>query len=329
MRVSQASNQSAVTSLDTAAQLYMPRSLKLPGKREQKRNRKRGDDKRKTKIVLAHLLRVAGYADKAEDVLRCRSKYGVLTCGRHVARKIPTFRCRFPLCPDCAVERSGRAQGRLQPRLRQLLAELPHDRLVFITLTVRNNFDSLADNHKRFREAFRRLRRQSRWSHKIRGGIASFEVAGTECSGWHYHAHILAFRRAYYDQADLTDDWQQATLGEGYIVDIREVNDVNEATQEVLKYVFKPADLNEWSPAMVKEFMQMKGARFSSVFGNLYGVKVQEEADADTEADAAKLEDGSPCPECGDPLFNVTLTAEELDELGAGAWITNKHGTVH
>jgi hypothetical protein len=213
--------------------------------------------------------------------------------------------------------------------LRQLLAELPHDRLVFITLTVRNNFDSLADNHKRFREAFRRLRRQSRWSHKIRGGIASFEVAGTECSGWHYHAHILAFRRAYYDQADLTDDWQQATFGEGYIVDIREVNDVNEATQEVLKYVFKPADLNEWSPAMVREFMQMKGARFSSVFGNLYGVKVQEETDTDAEADAEKLEDGSPCPQCGDPLFNVTLTAEELDELGAGAWITNKHGTVH
>jgi DNA repair exonuclease SbcCD ATPase subunit len=80
---------------------------------------------------------------------------------------------------------------------------------------------------------------------------------------------------------------------------------------------------------MVREFMQMKGARFSSVFGNLYGVKVQEETDVDVEADAEELEDGSPCPECGDPLFNVTLTAEELDELGAGAWITNKHGTVH
>jgi hypothetical protein len=320
-------NRESVTSLDTDAQLYTPAASKAKKYSVKAKRLWRRGQKRKTKIVLAQLLRAAGYAEKADDVLRCCSKYGIVTCGRHVARKIPTYRCRFRLCPDCAVERSRRAQARLLPRLLQTLAHAPHERLVFITLTAPNSFATLAEVHAQFREWFRRLRRLSRWSHRISGGIASFEISGSEASGWHYHAHILAVRRVYYSQTDLVQDWQAATSDAAFIVDIRDVQDVGEAVAEVLKYAFKPAELGEWSPAQVKEFIDMKGARFSSVFGNLHGMKVEEETDA---TDATDIVDGAPCPECGDPLFCLTVTADELASLEAGEnIIQNKHGTVH
>ncbi len=320
-------NSESVTSLDTDAQLYTPQATKAKKYTAKAKRLWRRGQKRKTKIVLAQLLRAAGYADKADDVLRCCSKFGVLTCGRHILRKIPTYRCRFPLCPDCAVERSRRAQTRLLPRLLQTLAHAPHERLVFITLTAPNSFASLPEVHAQFREWFRRLRRLSRWKHRIRGGVASFEVSGSEASGWHYHAHILAIRRVYYSQTDLVQDWQAATSDAAFIVDIREVADVEKGVAECLKYAFKPKDLEEWTPSMVKEFLDMKGARFSSLFGCLYGMDIEEETDA---PDAEEIVEGSPCPECGEALFCLTVTSDELASLEAGeAIIHNKHGTVH
>ncbi len=327
MSVNYTLNRESVTSLDTDAQLYAPQAAKVKRYTAKAKKLWRVGQKRKTKVVLAQLLRAAGYAEKADDVLRCCSKYGVVTCGRHVVRKIPTYRCRFRLCPDCAVERSRRAQARLLPRLLQTLARAPHERLVFITLTAPNSFASLPEVHAQFREWFRRLRRSARWSHRISGGIASFEITGSEATGWHYHAHILAFRRVYYSQTDLVEDWLAATSDAAFIVDIRDVGDVGGAVAEVLKYAFKPAELSEWSPAQVKEFMDMKGARLSSVFGNLYGMKVEDETDA---TDAEDIVEGSPCPECGEALFSLTVTADELASLEAGeAIIHNKHGTVH
>jgi hypothetical protein len=317
-------NRGSVTLLDTDAQLYTPEPSR--GKKHRSTRKQRAANKRRTKVILAELLCRAGYADKAEDVRRCCSKFGVLTCGRHILRKIPTYRCRFPLCPDCAVERSRRAQARLLPRLLQTLGEHPHDRLVFITLTAPNSFATLAEVHKQFRQWFRDLRRLSRWKHRIRGGVASFEIAGSEASGWHYHAHILAIRRVYYEQAELVEDWLTATGGAAFIVDIREVVDVEKGVAECLKYAFKPKDLEEWSPSMVKEFLDMKGARFSSLFGCLYGMDIEPEEPQD-EADEAQ--EGSACPDCGEVLFSVVLTPEEIAGLEAGAWIQNKHGTVH
>jgi hypothetical protein len=63
------------------------------------------------------------------------------------------------------------------------------------------------------------------------------------------------------------------------------------------------------------------------VFGNLYGMKVEDETDA---VDVEDIVEGSPCPECGEALFCLTVTADELASLEAGeAIIHNKHGTVH
>jgi hypothetical protein len=155
--------------------------------------------------------------------------------------------------------------------------------------------------------------------------VASFEITGSEASGWHYHAHILAVRRVYYEQAELVEDWLTATSGAAFIVDIREVVDVQKGVAECLKYAFKPKDLEEWSPSMVREFLEMKGARFSSLFGCLYGMNIEQEA----QDEADELREGSACPDCGEPLFSVVLTPEDVAELEAGAWIQNKHGTVH
>jgi len=41
-----------------------------------------------------------------------------------------------------------------------------------------------------------------RWKGRIRGAVCGYEFTLTP-AGWHYHAHILAFREAWYDQAEI------------------------------------------------------------------------------------------------------------------------------
>ena len=95
-----------------------------------------------------------------------------------------------------------------------------------------------------------------RWKGRIRGAVCGYEFTLTP-AGWHYHAHILAFREAWYDQAELAEDWQKATRAKGGIVDIRAVRGFADGLRDVLQYCFKPADLEKWTANEVQQFQSM------------------------------------------------------------------------
>src|SRR5262249_20291375 len=158
----------------------------------------------------------------------------------------------------CAAERQHRAYTRLLPILRSFAKAKPTDQPVLITLTVRNSFDPLAVQDKDFKAAFRRLRRSKHWKDRIRGAVCGYEFTLTP-TGWHFHAHIIAFRKAWYEQAELAQDWANATHHRGEIADIRSVSKLSDG--EVLAYCFKPANLDNWGVNEVQEFQSMRRAK--------------------------------------------------------------------
>lgn len=289
---------------------------------------------------LANLLAASGQHALAVSVGRCSTEFRALGCSSgHTFNPVPTHRCRYRLCDDCARERQRRGMGRVYPRLRALQRAHRHDRPVLITLTIKSSFEPLSSIHRRFKGWFKNLRRSLAWERRIRGAVAGFEVTWNPDQGWHYHCHILAFRKSWYSQAELAEQWCDITNGAGRIVDIRSRGGLQKMVAEVLKYCFKPANVANWSVAQVVDFEGLRGARLADTYGELRGLNVEDDDDltgvvAGEEAHE-ELTIGSPCPDCGEPLGVVTVSRSALREQHARErivdWMVRNRGsgTVH
>jgi hypothetical protein len=198
-----------------------------------------------------------------------------------------------------------------------------------ITLTVASSYLPLATVHRQFKLWFRNLRRSVKWQHRVRAGVCGFEVTYSAAHGWHYHVHVLAFRKVWYPQDELAAQWQRVTHGAGAVVDIRPIEGGLEAgLSEVLKYCFKPTDVHKFGVQQVREYIAMKGARFGETIGDLVHWQLEDEGDA---GETDELTVGSPCPECGDPLRFETSSREDMEAIIGGNLhlVRNRHGTVH
>ena len=269
---------------------------------------------RKVKARLVELLFEAGFAQAAKRVARCNSSYIALTChNRHCVQSIPKFRCRNRLCPYCAAERQRRAFLKFWPILKRY-AVRRNTRAVLITLTIRTNSNSLLNQDKHFKSAFSRLRRMKRWKDHINGALCGYEFTLTP-NGWHYHAHILAFRRAWYDQAQLAEDWTRATRTTTTVVDIRAISNLTDGLRATLQYCFKPIDIDTWTANEVDQFKEMERIKLSDCFGPFRGLRVFDEPTDEMVAEPLFV--GCPCPECGAPLRRIQILWRELDTLRA------------
>jgi len=226
----------------------------------------------------------------------------------------PTFELN-----SCAAERQRRASSKLLPILEHFARAQPRDRPVLITLTVRSSSDPLAVQDKDFKAAFRRLRRSKHWKDRISGAVCGYEFTLTP-AGWHYHAHILAFRRAWYEQEELAHDWENATRGTGQIADIRQVSSLKDGFGEVLGYCFKPADLDKWAASEVQQFQSMRRTKLSDCFGGLRGLRLDEYEFQDASTAEDRLFVGCPCPDCGEPLQKVKVSWRELNGYTPLRW---------
>ncbi len=279
------------------------------------------------KSNLVALLRECGDVERAESVARCHSEFRVLACkSGHRFNPVPTYHCNYRLCVDCARDRQRRAHARLMPVLRAHQRRYPFDRPVLITLTARSTFDSLAVQDKRFKGWFTKLRRTVLWKNSIRGAVASFEFTWDASKGWHFHIHVLAFRKAWVEQSDLLAQWTRITEGAGAAgVDIQSKGTIRSMAEETLKYCFKPADIGltgapekRWTARQVAEFNTLRRVKLSESYGSLRGFTLDTDDEATEaaqphEVDAhADLHFGSPCPECGNLLTFETVPRAAL-----------------
>jgi hypothetical protein len=190
------------------------------------------------------------------------------------------------------------------------------DRWVLITLTAQSSDDPLPVVVKRFKKWLGKLRRTKDWKRSIRGAAVGFECVYHPGQGWHFHAHILASRMAWWDQADLAASWQKVSMGLGQIVDIRAVKDLSAGVAETLKYVMKPANLLTWQATQVAEFNALGRTKLRECYGELRGLVGEIDGDGEDqlgmEPDELPLVEGQPCPECGLPLTARWLSREAL-----------------
>lgn len=180
-------------------------------------------------------------ARKSVRLDRCGDRFAVWVPDRDPggAHPVNVSRCRDPLCPDCSRARAHLWAEKIRPLL---CAERRDGRVPrFVTLTQRALPGEIAgDSFARLAKAFTRLKRRKAWKIHVRGYVASREATWEKGRGWHVHLHMVTVGR-FWDQQELSAEWQRATGGDSYVVDIREASEGVE--RELLKYAAKTLDV--------------------------------------------------------------------------------------
>lgn len=170
-------------------------------------------------------------------------------------------RCRDRMCPTCAGIRGKRTAA-------VIAAEVGHwSSCRFVTLTLRSTDAPLAGQVKRLIESFKALRRREFWRDRCTNGIAVIEVTWHTGTGqWHPHLHVLV-QGDYLPQAQLSAEWKAVT-GDSMIVDVRAVHDRADVVGYVVRYLAKPAGVEQWPPQVIADYaVGMKGVRMLNSFG--------------------------------------------------------------
>jgi plasmid rolling circle replication initiator protein Rep len=289
-------------------------------KRLLRSERARARLKTKTKLVaLATELKAGKLAGKLS---RCSSMRNFLTCGKHEHRKLISLRCQFRLCPYCAERRS---RDLFRQYLPVVLAFLKNNRAQAVHLVLtqpQKQNETAKQSRDRLMKAFGKLTRREFFKEHFKGGIWSIEpkLAKDKDGVYHTHLHILAFRTKQFSiktgNNPLGDLWRSVGGGENFY--LRPITDIERGLKEVLKYVAKPLDIDRFTSENLREFLEMKGARFVDTFGEFRKFSSSFESDEDednTEFTKCDLAEGSPCPDCSQPLFEVHLNERQYIEF--------------
>jgi hypothetical protein len=281
-------------------------------------------DRAKTKKHLVALADGLNESELAYKLKRCHSAVGFLTCGQHAYKYMPNFTCEFRLCPNCSRRRSKKINNKyISPVL--VYSKIHRVAPVHIVLTqAQKKGETLNQSVKRLTAAFRKLIRSDRkgsiWNEYFRGGLFAVETKLTEDGLYHTHLHILAFRKRFFDIELLRKEWE--AVGGGKNLRLDPITDITKGLREVLKYVSKPLDINRFTAQHLRDFLNMKNARFFGTFGDFrkfssdfeeseYPHILAELKDDPSAIDYAELVEGSLCPDCAQPLFELRMTENE------------------
>lgn len=225
------------------------------------------------------------------------------TAGRH--RLIGGCTCkRHLLCMLCAVRRAARQLAAYLKKVSQILSQDSNQKLLLITLTVKNG-DDLLERYKHLTKSLRVLtnRRKHNLSGdrlektvftEIQGAVWTFE-ATNKGNGWHPHCHMLAVVDKFLDvkgfQETLSREWKEVSK-DSFIVDVRPIVETNEndrigAFCEVFKYALKTNDMSVENQYQAHK--KLRGKRLIASLGTLYNVQVSESLNDEIEDDLESL----------------------------------------
>ena len=178
--------------------------------------------------------------------------------------------CRDRFCLPCAIDRSRCLAANVMKVLGKRDAR-------FVTLTLRQNDDTLSEVIDKLYISFRRLRERRFWKRHVKGGCAFVEVLWSEDNqAWNVHLHAVV-HGTYLPKHDLSREWYKVT-GDSFIVKIKFVEDDKQVARYVAKYVSKPFNdtfmgrkqrLDEVVTGMMRR-------RLCLTFGDWRGIKLTE-----------------------------------------------------
>ena len=187
------------------------------------------------------------------------------------------------ICPLCAIRRGARALRIYHARIAALLAQNPALRAYMVTLTVRNGPD-LKERMAHLQSCLRRYHKRRKGKDgrgeilKASAAVWSYETT-QKGNGWHPHVHAIWLCEEAPDPFRLSEEWQALT-GDSFIVDVRPiVGDSVDGCMEVFKYAVKFSDLE--NSDRLHAYKTLKGKRLTDAFGDLRGLDVEPDEDAD------------------------------------------------
>lgn len=144
-----------------------------------------------------------------------------------------------------------------------------------ITLTLLHSDDPLQLQIKRIYDCFRKLRRRAYFQRLVTGGVWFFQLKfNQQEQQWHPHIHCLV-AGAFLPHARLKSLWHKIT-GDSYVVDIRPVKDLENASTEVARYATSPADLSAVDlEKAIDIYYATKGRRICGSWGSAKSVTMK------------------------------------------------------
>lgn len=179
--------------------------------------------------------------------------------------RVMSSRCKLRWCPICRDVSRRIVTGAVDEWLQ--LQKYPK----MITLTLLHSDDPLHLQINRLYDCFRKLRRRAYFQRLISGGVWFFQLKFNETTQqWHPHIHCLVAGK-FLPHNRLKDLWHKIT-GDSYVVDIRPVKDLENASTEVARYATSPADITKVSLERAKEiFHATKNRRICGSWGSAKG----------------------------------------------------------
>ncbi len=276
--------------------------------------------KRKTRLELVKYLNQLGELNYADSMSKCGSKWSVMSCGEHIASKIPFHRCNIRFCPSCANRRSAKFVKKYIPYVSAFLKQNSRFKPCLLTLTQKKlSGESKRDARERILKSFKKFIRRKFFNEYFSGGIWACEVTESD-SGNHCHLHIFIFRRKFIDEKLLKSEWSKVSPGAKNLnIKLIDGKDgIETGLREVIKYISKPIPADNLTLSSVKQVLELKGLRMLDTFGEFRafcrGFEIPETENADIEAGRQEFVAGEccPCEGCDKPLFERILTENEM-----------------
>jgi len=276
---------------------------------EQRREERAAERKAQRELVESRLWRAARF-DEYHRLQRCGEKRQLCCtcCGTWL--EIQQW-CMRRYCPDCALRRSIELQRVYEPTVERMKWPL------FLTLTLGGGENwELDEMISALRGGFRKMRRHKWFSDRVKGGVASVELAWAK-RGWHAHLHALlecrwlavtvaeprpgmskaAVKRAFKAaQKEIAAMWSDACGIDPSGIFVR--RPTAGTTREVLKYSVKPASWKEEDMPVHDLLDAMKGMKMVAPWGTVR--KLRRLVVADLEA----VEPKAQC-KCKEPSWRM------------------------
>jgi hypothetical protein len=276
--------------------------------------------KRKSRLEIVKYLIDLGELNYADSMSKCGSRWSVMSCGEHIASKIPFHRCNIRFCPSCANRRPAKFVKKYIPYVSAFLKQNSRFKPCLLTLTqVKLVEESKRDARERILKSFKKIIRRKFFNEYFAGGIWACEVTESD-SGNHCHLHIFIFRRKFVDEKLLKSEWAKVSPGAKNL-NIKLINGkdgIESGLREVIKYISKPIPADDLTLDSVKQVLELKGLRMLDTFGEFRAFCRDYELPEDNtpEIEAGKHEfvtgECCPCEGCDKPLFERILTDVEM-----------------
>jgi hypothetical protein len=289
--------------------------------------------KRRSRLEIVKYLKQLGELNYADSMEKCGSRWSVMSCGEHIASKIPFHRCDIRFCPSCANRRSAKFVKKYAPLVSAFLKENPTYAPCLLTLTQKKKSgETKRAARKRLWDSFKLVIRHKFFLESFDGGVWACEITESD-SGNHCHLHIFIFRKpawgANMAQREaslkrLKKEWSEVSPGALNLnlkyID-RENGGIESALREVIKYISKPIPADDLKLSSVKQLLELKGLKMLDKFGAKFRAfcrdfEVPETENADIADEKPDYVAGEccPCEGCDKPLFERIFTEVEMIE---------------